>query len=205
VSSYSDGFAAGSANAPLPDSMPDEWLAGYEDAQASELDKLEDQDPSVAQTTVQPRTGVCRRCGDDLVWHEGNGGQWVGAKPPRDWVTCNGTVDGPKHVAASPGVPFELCCVVNEDDPDRRWCTLPKGHPPYVDEELQHWDHVELHDGEPAMLWNVAKPKPSHRSEAERLLDLAESCDWTTGVDTPYLLPALLAAGVHALLARDEP
>lgn len=41
--------------------------------------------------------GKCSLCGDDLVWHPGNGGQWLGAHPPRDWATCFGSVDGPKH------------------------------------------------------------------------------------------------------------
>lgn len=39
----------------------------------------------------------CTNCSEPLVWHEGNGGQWLGADPPRDWTTCHGVPDGPKH------------------------------------------------------------------------------------------------------------
>lgn len=42
-------------------------------------------------------TTVCALCGDQVIWHPGNGGQWLGANPPRDWATCGGVVDGPRH------------------------------------------------------------------------------------------------------------
>lgn len=42
---------------------------------------------------------------------------------------------------------------------------------------------------------------PEHYAEAERLVALAESTDWTTEVE-PYRGPALAAAQVHATLAR---
>ena len=40
-----------------------------------------------------PRQPVCTctNCGDELVWHPGNGGQWLGAHPPRDWGTLSRT------------------------------------------------------------------------------------------------------------------
>lgn len=54
---------------------------------------------------------LCRRCGERIVWHEGNGGQWIGESPPRDWMTCFGRPEGERHepigpaadVAISPG------------------------------------------------------------------------------------------------------
>lgn len=42
---------------------------------------------------------------------------------------------------------------------------------------------------------------PQHYAEAERLLELAESTDWTTE-QAPYRDPALAAAQVHATLAQ---
>lgn len=39
----------------------------------------------------------CQHCGDPLTWHTGNGGQWLGALPPRDWTTCRGVPDGQRH------------------------------------------------------------------------------------------------------------
>lgn len=42
-------------------------------------------------------TPVCDLCGEAVIWHEGNGGQWLGAVPPRDWMTCHGSVTGPRH------------------------------------------------------------------------------------------------------------
>ena len=47
----------------------------------------------------EPIRGRCILCGDGVVWHPGNGGQWLGDTPPRDWATCHGSVDGPKHKA----------------------------------------------------------------------------------------------------------
>lgn len=44
----------------------------------------------------------CTRCGEKLRWHEGNGGQWLGAEPPRDWMVCWGLVDGPRHTTVGP-------------------------------------------------------------------------------------------------------
>lgn len=44
-----------------------------------------------------PVTEVCFHCGDPVVWHEGNGGQWLGAEPPRDWMYCHGSPEGPHH------------------------------------------------------------------------------------------------------------
>lgn len=41
---------------------------------------------------------------------------------------------------------------------------------------------------------------PEHYRAAERLITLAESCDWTTEVEA-YRGPALAAAQVHATLA----
>jgi hypothetical protein len=41
----------------------------------------------------------CVHCGDPLVWHPGNGGQWLGAVPPRDWARCNGIPEGQQHEA----------------------------------------------------------------------------------------------------------
>lgn len=41
---------------------------------------------------------------------------------------------------------------------------------------------------------------PDHYREAERLIQLAESCDWTTEFE-PYREPAIRAAQVHATLA----
>lgn len=41
----------------------------------------------------------CVHCGDPLVWHPGNGGQWLGAIPPRDWARCNGIPEGQHHEA----------------------------------------------------------------------------------------------------------
>lgn len=32
----------------------------------------------------------CQWCKDPIVWHRGNGGQWLGAYAPRDWTTCYG-------------------------------------------------------------------------------------------------------------------
>lgn len=48
--------------------------------------------------------GVCRHCGDEVVWHHGNGGQWLGARPPRDWVTCGGSAaqNAIKHAVTLP-------------------------------------------------------------------------------------------------------
>ncbi len=39
----------------------------------------------------------CTLCRDPIVWHRGNGGQWLGAEPPRDWGTCEGRPEGPRH------------------------------------------------------------------------------------------------------------
>lgn len=48
---------------------------------------------------------TCRRCGDRIIWHEGNGGQWLGADPPRDWVTCFGRPEGERHEPVDPSTP----------------------------------------------------------------------------------------------------
>lgn len=44
-----------------------------------------------------------------------------------------------------------------------------------------------------------------HYAEAERLMGLAEGCDWTINHHQPYLWPALAAAQVHATLATANP
>lgn len=51
------------------------------------------------------RLPVCGLCGDVLVRHEGNGGQWLGAVPPRDWMTCHGSVDGSRHEPSTSPAP----------------------------------------------------------------------------------------------------
>lgn len=50
------------------------------------------------------RTATCARCDDPLVWHPGNGGQWIRATKGRDWMTCHGSVDSAnRHVAGPTG------------------------------------------------------------------------------------------------------
>jgi hypothetical protein len=44
-------------------------------------------------------TPCCIHCGDPVAWHPGNGGQWLGAVPPRDWARCNGIPGGQQHEA----------------------------------------------------------------------------------------------------------
>lgn len=63
---------------------------------------LDDLDP-VAREKIeevlhpQRRTAVCASCGDPLVWHPGNGGQWLGSLKGRDWATCHGSVDSERR------------------------------------------------------------------------------------------------------------
>lgn len=45
---------------------------------------------------------LCRHCGERIVWHEGNGGQWLGENPPRDWMTCFGRPEGDRHEPVEP-------------------------------------------------------------------------------------------------------
>lgn len=69
-----------------------------------------------ASTVTEPKA-FCLDCEEPLRFHHGNGGQWLGANPPRDWGTCYGTVDGPKHhargtlVTVAPGQCCEQCVV----------------------------------------------------------------------------------------------
>ncbi len=46
----------------------------------------------------------CIHCGIDVVWHQGNGGQWLGAHPPDDcrYCYCSAAPDAQKHEVAPP-------------------------------------------------------------------------------------------------------
>lgn len=43
------------------------------------------------------RRSTCKHCNEPIVWHEGNGGQWLGATPPNDCMTCGCLADGQRH------------------------------------------------------------------------------------------------------------
>lgn len=53
---------------------------------------------------------ACKYCGDEITWHEGNGGQWIGAHPPRDWVTCGGSANPSalRHLPQDLDLPLSL-------------------------------------------------------------------------------------------------
>lgn len=55
----------------------------------------------------------CELCGDEVLWHHGNGGQWIGL-PPRDWMHCHGRTTNPTHHQVS--MPISL-----EPDDVRTW------------------------------------------------------------------------------------
>lgn len=65
---------------------------GFEDGCCAGVDECE----------VLSAPPTCSRCGELLVWDEGNGGQWIGAFPPRDWMTCHGRPDGKRHEVRYP-------------------------------------------------------------------------------------------------------
>lgn len=61
---------------------------------------------------------LCELCAERLVWHPGNGGQWLGADAPRDWGCCLGRPDGPRHLVTTPKPSWNLEAVMEWLDAD---------------------------------------------------------------------------------------
>lgn len=69
------------------------------------------QDAAATAPAIPERN--CDLCGDPVRSHHGNGGQWLGTTPPRDWANCHGLPEGPKHVVDGVTRPSPLaagCC-----------------------------------------------------------------------------------------------